>query len=165
MVAYAGATWDWHRLHYDPEFVAAARLPAPVVDGQVFGALLVELLQDWLGPRCFVHELHFRFKNLVFAGETVRCEGTRDRGRRRTASGSTLGRRSTWPATTARSGAARRARRTPTVAAGHGRRCRARDEPGVAIVGAAECDLGVTGQVDPRRCRPRRSPGRSPTPG
>ncbi|TYL46015.1 hypothetical protein FXB39_14995 [Nocardioides sp. BGMRC 2183] len=76
MVAYAGATWDWYRSHYDPAFVEAAALPAPIVDGQVFGALLVEQLQDWLGPRSFVHELAFTFKNLVFAGETVRCEGT-----------------------------------------------------------------------------------------
>lgn len=76
MVAYAGATWDWHRLHYDPEFVAAKKLPAPVVDGQVFGALLVEMLQDWLGPACFVQTLEFTFRNLVFAGETVRCSGS-----------------------------------------------------------------------------------------
>ncbi|WP_106398860.1 MaoC/PaaZ C-terminal domain-containing protein [Actinocorallia populi] len=76
MVAYAGATWDWYRLHYDPEFVRAARVPGPVVDGQVFGALLVEQIQDWLGPRCFVHKLDFTFKALVFAEETVRCEGT-----------------------------------------------------------------------------------------
>ncbi len=73
MVAYAGATWDWHRMHYDPEFVAAKRFPAPVVDGQVFGALLAEQLQDWLGPRARLRSLHFRFKNLVLAGETVRC--------------------------------------------------------------------------------------------
>jgi len=76
MVAYAGATWDWYRLHYDPEFVRAARVPGPVVDGQVFGALLVEQVQDWLGPRCFVHKLDFTFKALVFAEETVRCEGS-----------------------------------------------------------------------------------------
>ena len=29
MVAYAGATWDWHRLHYDPAFVAGARAARP----------------------------------------------------------------------------------------------------------------------------------------
>ncbi|GLX00962.1 MaoC/PaaZ C-terminal domain-containing protein [Microtetraspora sp. NBRC 16547] len=75
MVAYAGATWDWHRLHYDADYLAKRRLPAPVVDGQVFGALLAEQLQDWLGPRAVVRRLHFRFKNLVFAGETVRCTG------------------------------------------------------------------------------------------
>ncbi len=76
MVAYAGATWDWYRLHYDPEFVKAAKVPGPVVDGQVFGALLVEQIQDWLGPRCFVRTLDFTFKALVFAEETVRCEGS-----------------------------------------------------------------------------------------
>lgn len=76
MIAYAGATWDWHRLHYDPAFVAAMKLPAPVVDGQIFGALLVEMIQDWLGPECFVHQLRFTFKNPVFAEETVRCTGT-----------------------------------------------------------------------------------------
>ncbi|MEO6511548.1 MAG: hypothetical protein ABIO16_11195, partial [Nocardioides sp.] len=67
---------DWYGLHYDPDFVAAAKLPAPVVDGQVIGALFTELLQDALGPRCFVRELAFTFRNLMFAGETVRCAGT-----------------------------------------------------------------------------------------
>ncbi|MEU5882493.1 MaoC/PaaZ C-terminal domain-containing protein [Spirillospora sp. NPDC047279] len=76
MIAYAGATWDWHRLHYDPAYVAEKGLPGPVVDGQVFGALLAEQLQDWLGPRARITELHFRFRNMVFAGETVRCTGT-----------------------------------------------------------------------------------------
>ncbi len=75
MVAYAGATWDWHRLHYDTEYVAQKKLPGPIVDGQVYGALLVEMLQDWLGPQSFVSGLDFTFRNLVFAGETLRCTG------------------------------------------------------------------------------------------
>ncbi|WP_067822994.1 MaoC/PaaZ C-terminal domain-containing protein [Actinomadura kijaniata] len=75
MIAYAGATWDWHRLHYDPAYLAARDLPGPVVDGQVFGALLAEQLQDWLGPRARVRTLRFRFASMVFAGETVRCTG------------------------------------------------------------------------------------------
>lgn len=76
MVAYAGATWDWHKLHYDTAYVAEKKLPGPIVDGQVYGALLVEMLQDWLGPQSFVHELEFTFRNLVFADETLRCAGT-----------------------------------------------------------------------------------------
>lgn len=76
MVAYAGATWDWHKLHYDTGYVAEKQLPGPIVDGQVYGALLVEQLQDWLGPQSFVRELEFTFRNLVFAGETLRCSGT-----------------------------------------------------------------------------------------
>lgn len=76
MVAYAGATWDWHRMHYDQEYTREKQLPAPVVDGQVFGALLVAQLQDHFGPDSFVQELSFRFAGLVFAGESVRCEST-----------------------------------------------------------------------------------------
>ena len=77
MVAYAGATWDWHRLHYDPAFVEAKRLPAPDrrragVRGAA-GRAVAGLARPALAssPRS-----HFTFKNLVFAGETVRCEGT-----------------------------------------------------------------------------------------
>ena len=51
MIAYAGATWDWHRLHYDPGYAAARNLPGPIADGQMFGAFLAEALLDWLGPR------------------------------------------------------------------------------------------------------------------
>ena len=76
MVAYAGATWDWHRLHYDSSYVEVAGLPAPVVDGQVLGALMAEQLLDHLGPRAFITSLALRFKAMVFAGETVRVEGS-----------------------------------------------------------------------------------------
>jgi acyl dehydratase len=76
MIAYAGATWDWHRLHYDAAFCQERGLPAPVVDGQLFGALFVKALQDWLGPVCFVEELSFTYRNLMFAGETISIGGT-----------------------------------------------------------------------------------------
>jgi acyl dehydratase len=76
MIAYAGATWDWHRLHYDMEFVSAKGLPKPVVDGQMLGALMAEQLMDELGPDAFITNLEFRFKAMVFAGDTVRVEGT-----------------------------------------------------------------------------------------
>lgn len=74
LVAYAGATWDWHRIHYDMDYVAAKQLPAPIVDGQVHGAWFVQLIQDWLGPACFVRTLDFSFRNLMFVDETVRLE-------------------------------------------------------------------------------------------
>jgi acyl dehydratase len=76
MVAYAGATWDWHRMHYDRAFVEDAGFGAPVVDGQVLGALLAEVLQDGLGPRARLRTLDFRFRAMVFAEETVTCTAT-----------------------------------------------------------------------------------------
>jgi acyl dehydratase len=75
MMAYAGATWDWHRLHYDPGYTAARNLPGPIADGQMFGAFLAEALLDWLGPRAFIRRLNFRLRGMVFPGDTVRCEG------------------------------------------------------------------------------------------
>jgi acyl dehydratase len=75
MVAYGAATWDWHRLHYEPAYASARNLAGPIVDGQMFGALLAEALLDWLGPRAFVRRMTFRLRTPVFAGETVRCEG------------------------------------------------------------------------------------------
>lgn len=75
MVAYAGATWDWHRIHYDMDYIKGLGLDRPIVDGQVFGAYAVQAIQDWLGEGAFISELDFRFANLVFAGEWVQCEG------------------------------------------------------------------------------------------
>ena len=75
MVAYAGATWDWHRLHYDSAWLAERGLERPVVDGQLFGALLAEMVLVWAGPGAELTALSFRFKGFVFAGETVRCTG------------------------------------------------------------------------------------------
>lgn len=74
MIAYAGATWDWHRTHYDRAYLDAKQLPAPVVDGQVFGALLAEQALTWAGPAWRLSTMDIRFANLVFAGESVRCE-------------------------------------------------------------------------------------------
>ena len=82
MIAYAGATWDWHRLHYDPAYIAERNLPGPVVDGQVFGAYLCEQLLDHFGPTSWVRKIAFQFTSMVFAGETVTVSAqiTEDRG-------------------------------------------------------------------------------------
>lgn len=76
MIAYAGATWDWHKLHYDMSYLRERDLDRPVVDGQVFGAYLAIALREWFGPDAIITRLSLRFKNLVFAGETIRCLGT-----------------------------------------------------------------------------------------
>ena len=75
MIAYAGATWDWHRLHYDHEYLESKGLAAPVVDGPVFGAYVVQAIQDWLGDSAFISELDFRYAGLVFAEEHVQVSG------------------------------------------------------------------------------------------
>ena len=75
MIAYAGATWDWHRLHYDHDYLKSKGLSSPVVDGQVFGAYVVQAIQDWLGEGAFISELDFRYAGVVFAEEQVQVSG------------------------------------------------------------------------------------------
>jgi acyl dehydratase len=75
LVAYAGATWDWHRLHHDHAWISERELPGTVVDGQLFGALIVEQVQDAFGPACRPVRLMMRFNAMVFAGETVTVSG------------------------------------------------------------------------------------------
>jgi acyl dehydratase len=74
LVAYAGATWDWYGAHYDPALIGRLKLPGALVDGQMLGALMAQQVTSWAGPRAFVRRMSFRFKSMVVAGDTVRCE-------------------------------------------------------------------------------------------
>ncbi len=75
LVMYGAATWDWHRLHYDAGFAREMKLPGPVIDGQMYGALFAKQAIDWLGPRAFVAKLDFRMRAMAFAGDTLVAEG------------------------------------------------------------------------------------------
>jgi acyl dehydratase len=75
LVMYGAATWDWHRLHHDRTFAEAMNLPAPVIDGQIYGALFAKQVVAWLGPRAFVRRLNFRMRAMAFAGDTLMTEG------------------------------------------------------------------------------------------
>ena len=75
LIGYAAATWDWYGIHFDPDAFVAARLPAPLVDGQMLGALLATHALDAFGGRGTVRRMSFRFRSIVVAGETIRCVG------------------------------------------------------------------------------------------
>ena len=75
LVMYGAATWDWHRLHYDTTFTETMNLPAPVIDGQIYGALFAKQAVSWLGPQAFVRRLDFRMRSMAFADDTLRTEG------------------------------------------------------------------------------------------
>jgi acyl dehydratase len=75
LVLYGAATWDWNRMHYDVDHAHRLKLPAPVIDGQEFGAFFARAALDWAGPRAFLKRLSFRMKAMAFAGDTLRAEG------------------------------------------------------------------------------------------
>ncbi|WP_420608686.1 FAS1-like dehydratase domain-containing protein [Candidatus Poriferisodalis sp.] len=76
IVAYGAATWDWHRLHYDEAHARRLGAPAPLVDGQMLGALLAECVLRAAGPGARLVRLSYRNRAPVRAGETVGCAGT-----------------------------------------------------------------------------------------
>lgn len=75
MVIYAGATWDFHRYHYDQSFAAAAGFRGPFVDGQMLGALLAKQVMQWAGPEAFLRRLSYQLRHMVFADDTIVCRG------------------------------------------------------------------------------------------
>jgi acyl dehydratase len=75
LVFYGAATWDWNRMHYDVEHAHRLNLPAPVIDGQEFGAFLARAALEWAGPRAFLTRLALRMKAMAFAGDTLRAMG------------------------------------------------------------------------------------------
>ncbi len=75
LVMYAGATWDFHRYHYDAAFVKKIGLPAPFVDGQMIGALLASRLMRWGGPNAFVRKLGYRQRSTVYVDDTIVING------------------------------------------------------------------------------------------
>lgn len=75
LVMYAGATWDFHRYHYDPAYVAERGMRAPFMDGQMIGALFSRQLMDWGGRDAFVRRLSYRLGTMVFAGDRIVLSG------------------------------------------------------------------------------------------
>lgn len=76
LFAYGAATWDWHRMHYDAELARSKGFAAPVIDGQMYGAIFAQVAMRWAGPRAFVRKMSLRMKSMAFAGDTLRAEGS-----------------------------------------------------------------------------------------
>jgi acyl dehydratase len=76
LFAYGAATWDWHRMHYDAELARSKGFAAPVIDGQMYGALFARVAMSWAGPRAFITHMSLRMKTMAFAGDSLRAEGS-----------------------------------------------------------------------------------------
>lgn len=75
LMAYGAATWDWHRLHYDQEYVRTRKLPKVIIDGQMYGALFAKQAMDWAGPRAFITRMSVKMRSMGFVGDTLKGEG------------------------------------------------------------------------------------------
>ncbi len=76
LAAYAGATWDFHRYHYDADFARKTTdAHDAFADGQMLGALLARQLMEWAAPEGWVQRLALRYRAMSFPGETLICRG------------------------------------------------------------------------------------------
>ena len=75
-VAYAGATWDWHKLHHDQAYAASIGLDRPVIDGQMFGGMFAADAHRAAGEGYRISELSIRFRSMVFVGDVASIEVT-----------------------------------------------------------------------------------------
>jgi len=75
LVSYAGATWDFHRYHYDPQFTKKKlKVDKPIVDGQMFGAVISKHLISELGENAFMINMKLRYLSMVMVDETVKFD-------------------------------------------------------------------------------------------
>jgi acyl dehydratase len=75
LITYAGATWDFHRYHYDAALAAALGYRGPFMDGQMCGAMLARQLMRWGGPDAFVRKLSYRLREMVFVDDAIVVTG------------------------------------------------------------------------------------------
>ncbi|MFP6681362.1 MAG: MaoC/PaaZ C-terminal domain-containing protein [Gammaproteobacteria bacterium] len=76
LVAYGSATWDWHRLHHDTNYAVARGFAQPVIDGQMYGAMFAQAIEDWVGPRGVIEKLSVSYLSVAFAGDALLLESS-----------------------------------------------------------------------------------------
>lgn len=75
IVMYCGATWDFARFHYDPEFVHEFGFAQPVLDPQMHGAFAARMLSDWLLVSGRIRKLAVKYESPSFLGDTITYGG------------------------------------------------------------------------------------------
>jgi acyl dehydratase len=75
MVMYCAVTWDFARLHYDPQIVQEYGLERPAVDPQMHGGLVARMLSDWLSGRGRMRSLSLKYQAPCYVGDTITYGG------------------------------------------------------------------------------------------
>ena len=75
LVMWAGASGDYNPIHYDKDFAQSRGLPGVVVQGQLMGCFLGQLVTDWIGGQGSLRKLSCSYKGMNFPGEALTCRG------------------------------------------------------------------------------------------
>jgi hydroxyacyl-ACP dehydratase HTD2-like protein with hotdog domain len=76
LVMYAGAMWEFQRIHFDHEWALREGLEAPIVHGPLLGTYLSQVVRDWGGPGAQLRRLRWRNTNVAVVDRVVTVEGT-----------------------------------------------------------------------------------------
>ncbi len=75
LVMWAGASGDYNPIHYDKDFAQSRGLPGVIVQGQLVGSFLGQLVTDWMGERGVLRKLTCNYKGMNYPGEAIICKG------------------------------------------------------------------------------------------
>jgi acyl dehydratase len=75
LVKYAGASGDYHQIHYDKDFAVATGLPGVIVHGWLVLAFLGQMVTDWLGEGGRLVKLNGTYRGINRVAEEIFCYG------------------------------------------------------------------------------------------
>ncbi|MFC1871235.1 MaoC/PaaZ C-terminal domain-containing protein [Chloroflexota bacterium] len=74
LVMWAGASGDFNPIHYDQDFARNRGLDGVVVQGQLVGNFLGQLVTDWIGGQGELKKFNCSYKGMNYPG-TIVCKG------------------------------------------------------------------------------------------
>ena len=75
LVMWAGASGDYNPIHYDKDFAQSRGLPGVIVQGQLIGSFIGQLITDWVGEQGMLRKLDCSYRSMNYPGEAVICKG------------------------------------------------------------------------------------------
>ena len=75
LVRWAGATNDFHPIHYDKDYAQSRGLPEVIVHGLLKFQFLIQMLTDWIGVDGTIQTIGCQYKGLDYPGDTLTCKG------------------------------------------------------------------------------------------
>ena len=75
LVKYAGASRDFHEIHYDKDFALRVGLPGVILHGALKAAYLGQLMTNWIGDSGALKTLGCQHRGMDVPADTVACGG------------------------------------------------------------------------------------------
>lgn len=72
---YSAVTWNSHRIHYDKEYALHEGYPDVLVQAELHGAFLIQLVTDWIGEEGNLTKFSWINRAVAIPGDTLTCKG------------------------------------------------------------------------------------------